>query len=65
MKKNILIEILTPVFAILLALIVSDILILIYNESPLKVYKILVDGAIFNPYGLGQALFKTTPLIFT
>ena len=65
MKKNIWLEILTPIFAVLLALIVSDILILIYKESPYKVYKILIDGTILNPYGIGQALFKTTPLIFT
>ncbi|MBP7653245.1 ABC transporter permease [Candidatus Dependentiae bacterium] len=62
-KKKIFIEILTPVFAVLLALLVSDILILLYNESPLKVYKILLEGTIFNPYGIGQVIFKTTPLI--
>ncbi|HPN31802.1 MAG TPA: ABC transporter permease [bacterium] len=62
-KKKLLIEILTPIFAVALALLVSDILILLYKESPLKVYKILLEGTIFNPYGIGQVIFKTTPLI--
>src|SRR5205809_143059 len=63
--KNILIEILIPVFAVLLALLFSDILILIYNESPLKIYKLLIEGTLFNSYGFGQVIFKTTPLIFS
>lgn len=64
-KKNILIEILIPVFALLLSLIISDILILIYKQSPYKVYKILIEGTLLNPYGIGQVIFKTTPLIFS
>ncbi len=64
-KKNLIIEILIPIFAVLLSLIISDILIIIYKQSPLKVYKILIEGTILNPYGIGQVLFKTTPLIFT
>jgi len=64
-KSGLFIEILVPIFAVLLALLVSDILILIYNESPLKVYKILLEGTVLNPYGLGQVLFKTTPLILS
>ncbi|MFN8670994.1 MAG: ABC transporter permease [Candidatus Sericytochromatia bacterium] len=63
-KKNFLIEILIPIFAVLLALVFSDILILIYNESPLKIYQVLIEGTLLNPYGLGQVIYKTTPLIF-
>lgn len=63
-KSNILLEILIPIFAVLLSLIFSDILILIYNESPLKVYELLINGTILNSYGIGQVIFKTTPLIF-
>ena len=64
-KKEILTEILIPVFAVLVSLIFCDILILIYNESPYKVYKLLIEGTLLNPYGIGQVLFKTTPLIFS
>jgi ABC-type uncharacterized transport system permease subunit len=63
-NKNILIEILIPVFAVLLSLIFSDLLILIYKESPFKIYQLLIDGTILNSYGFGQVIFKTTPLIF-
>lgn len=65
MKKNIIVEILTPVLAVLLALIVCDILILIYGESPYRVYKLLLEGTLLNPYGIGQVIFKMTPLIFS
>jgi len=64
-KKNIAVEILIPVFAVLLALIISNILILIYGESPYRVYKIMIQGTLLNPYGIGQVLFKTTPLILS
>lgn len=63
-NKNLLIEILIPIFAVFLSLIFSDILILIYNESPLKIYQILIDGTLLNAYGFGQVIFKTTTLIF-
>ncbi len=64
-NKNVLIEILVPIFAVLLALIFSDILILIYKESPLKIYNLLIHGTLLTPYGFGQVIYKTTPLIFT
>ncbi|OQA92065.1 MAG: L-arabinose transporter permease protein [Elusimicrobia bacterium ADurb.Bin231] len=64
-KRELLIEILVPIFAVLMALIFCDILILIYKESPYRVYKLLVEGTLLNPYGIGQVLFKTTPLIFS
>lgn len=58
-------ELAVAVFAVLLALLVSDVLILIYHESPLKVYQLLIAGTLLNPYGIGQVIFKITPLIFT
>lgn len=64
-NKKIIIEVLVPLFAVLLALIFSDLLILIYKESPLKIYKLLLEGTIFNAYGIGQVIYKTTPLIFS
>ena len=61
-NKKILIEFIIPIFAVLLALIFSDLLILIYKESPLKIYKLLLEGTIFNSYGIGQVIFKSVSI---
>lgn len=64
-NKNLLLEILVPIFAVLLALIFSNILILLYGESPRYIYGLLIEGTLMNAYGIGQVIFKTTPLIFS
>ena len=51
--------------ALLIALVVGDILILVFGESPLAVYRLLLEGTWGNAYGLGQVLYKATTLIFT
>ena len=51
--------------ALIVALVVGDILILIFGESPLAVYRLLLEGTWGNAYGLGQVLYKATTLIFT
>jgi simple sugar transport system permease protein len=56
---------LPPLVALLIALVVGDVLILIFGEAPGQVYRLLVEGTWGNPYGLGQVLFKATTLIFT
>jgi general nucleoside transport system permease protein len=56
---------LPPLVALLIALVVGDILILTFGESPGQVYRLLLDGTWGNSYGLGQVLFKATTLIFT
>ena len=63
-NKNLIIEILVPIFAVLLALLFSDVLIIIYGESPRHIYQLLLEGTLMNAYGIGQVIFKTTPLIF-
>jgi simple sugar transport system permease protein len=35
------------------------------GADPLEVYGLLVEGALLRPYGVGQTIFKATPLIFT
>jgi simple sugar transport system permease protein len=56
---------LPPVVALLLALVVGDILILAFGQSPSAVYRLLLEGTWGNSYGFGQVLYKATTLVFT
>jgi simple sugar transport system permease protein len=59
-------ETLLPVLlALLVALVIGDVLILSFGQSPAAVYRLLLDGSWGNAWGIGQVLFKTTTLIFT
>ena len=49
----------------LLALVVGDVLILAVGQSPIDVYRLLLEGTWGNPYGLAQVLYKATTLTFT
>jgi simple sugar transport system permease protein len=51
--------------ALLAALACASALILGYGQTPLHVYRLLVEGTLGSAYGLGQVLFKATPLVFT
>lgn len=53
-----------PILTVLAVMICSSLLILAYGQSPRAVYSALVSGTLLNPFGLGQMLYKTTPLIF-
>jgi ABC-type uncharacterized transport system permease subunit len=57
--------VLPPVVALLVALVIGDLLILIFGQSPAAVYRDLLAGTWGNPYGLGQVLYKATTLTFT
>jgi ABC-type uncharacterized transport system permease subunit len=52
-------------WATLIALAAASALILAVGGAPLPVYRLLLAGTWGNGYGIGQVLFKTTPLIFT
>ena len=54
-----------PVIAIAAALLAGAVFIAAIGQSPAVVYGILLRGTFGNFYGLGQVLFKATPLIFT
>jgi general nucleoside transport system permease protein len=56
---------LPPLVALLLALVVGDILILAFGQSPSAVYRLLLEGTWGNGYGFGQVLYKATTLVFT
>jgi len=59
------IEKITPLIAVLLALLVGSVVILLIGEDPIFVYKTLFSNAIGNRDGWGNVLFRATPLIFT
>jgi ABC-type uncharacterized transport system permease subunit len=56
---------LPPIVALLVALLVGDVLILSFGQSPSAVYWQLLEGTWGNAYGLGQVLYKATTLTFT
>ena len=56
---------LPPLVALLLALVVGDLLILAFGQSPSAVYRLLLEGTWGNAYGFGQVLYKATTLVFT
>ena len=56
---------LPPAWAVLIALAAASLLIIAVGSAPLAVYRLLLSGTWGNAYGIGQVLFKTTPLIFT
>jgi simple sugar transport system permease protein len=51
--------------ALLIAVLVGDLLILSFGQSPRDVYRLLIEGTWGNAYGLGQVLYKATTLTFT
>ena len=56
---------LPPIVALLVAIVVGDLLILTFGQSPAAVYRLLLEGTWGNPYGVGQVLYKATTLTFT
>jgi simple sugar transport system permease protein len=52
-------------WAALVALAVASALMLAVGGAPAEVYRLLLAGTWGNAYGIGQVLFKATPLIFT
>ncbi|PKP56935.1 ABC transporter permease [Candidatus Atribacteria bacterium HGW-Atribacteria-1] len=61
----ILLEKITPLIAVICALLVGAIVIILIGENPVFVYKTLFSYAIGNRDGWGNVLFRATPLIFT
>ncbi len=51
--------------ALAIAMVVGDLLILTFGQSPAAVYRVLVEGTWGNAYGFGQVLYKATTLTFT
>lgn len=56
---------LPPIVALVVAMVVGDVLILSYGQSPATVYRLLIDGTWGNSYGFGQVIYKATTLTCT
>ena len=54
-----------PIVALVVAMVVGDVLILSYGQSPATVYGLLLDGTWGNWYGFGQVIYKATTLSCT
>jgi len=54
-----------PLLAVALSLAVGAIFILAIGENPLAIYALMLRESLGTGYGIGQTLFKATPLIFT
>jgi simple sugar transport system permease protein len=54
-----------PLLAVLLALAAGALFILAIGEHPVEIYGLMLSQSLGTGYGLGQTLFKATPLIFT
>lgn len=58
-------QLMPPLVALMIAVVVGDVLILVYGESPAMVYRLLLEGTWGNWYGVGQVLYKTMTLTCT
>lgn len=54
-----------PLVAIIIALVIGDLLILAFGQSPRLVYRLLIEGTWGNPYGFGQVIYRTATLTCT
>ena len=58
-------ELYAAAVSLLVAMAAGSVLILAVGESPANVYGLLITRTWGDVYGVGQVLFKATPLIFT
>jgi simple sugar transport system permease protein len=58
-------EVISPVGAFLLALAMGAVVILFMAENPLHIYTVMFRGGLGSIDGFGYVLFSATPLIFT
>jgi ABC-type uncharacterized transport system permease subunit len=63
--KILLLQFLTPVIAIVFALLVSSMLILFIGKNPIEVYLMMVEFSFGRLDSIGAILFNATPLIFS
>jgi simple sugar transport system permease protein len=63
--RDLLRGLLPPLAAVALALVAGSFFILLVGKNPFLVYGRMLEATLGSGYGLGQVLFKATPLIFT
>jgi general nucleoside transport system permease protein len=54
-----------PLAAVALALMAGGVMMLALGQPPLEIYALMARESFGTGYGLGQTLFKATPLMFT
>lgn len=64
MNKKLKINIVSISLSLFATLIITSILLLLIGKNPLYVFSLIISEVFGSGYGLGQALFKSTPLIF-
>jgi len=65
MKRDVVLNLLVPLLAILAALILGAVLLLIINVNPIEAYGVLLFGNLTSLYGISEILIKAVPLIMT
>ncbi|MCB0087482.1 MAG: ABC transporter permease, partial [Caldilineaceae bacterium] len=63
LSLDLLIDLLLPIVAVLLALLVGAMILLALDVNPITAYSALVQGALGNVSGITQTLTKATPLL--
>jgi general nucleoside transport system permease protein len=63
--KRFLYQCIGPLVALLLSFAAGGVFIRIIGQDPFEIYSKLFTETLGNTYGIGQVLFKATPLIFT
>jgi simple sugar transport system permease protein len=58
-------NLIVPVFALFLALLVSALIMLICGYNPITAYGVIFKGALGSKTGISNSLVQATPLIFT
>lgn len=58
-------EILTPILAVLFALLLGAVFILLAGENPLSAYRVLFEQSLIGRNSIATTLQRATPLIFT
>ena len=63
--RNIVLQLIGPLLALIFSFVVGGIFIIAIGKDPFIVYSRFFSETLGNSYGIGQILFKATPLIFT
>src|SRR5258705_2081016 len=56
---------LSPLIAVIVALAIGGLFIAGIGQNPLEIYALMLRASLGTGYGLGQTLFRATPLVFT
>lgn len=63
MNKRYIVNIISVLMSVLVTFLLTSVLILFIGKNPLNIFGIMFSEVLGNGYGIGQTLFKATPLI--